>query len=60
VNQRRYKVEQGINAWYVHDNRTGQNVRTYTTREQARWAVKAYNEGRNNEVEEAISGDTTA
>ena len=60
MNQRGYKVEQGITVWLVHENQTGQNVRSYTTREKARWAVKAYNDGRINEVEEAPGGDTAA
>jgi len=62
MNQRRYKVEQGMIAgiWHIHDNQTGNNIRTYQTREKARWAVKAYNEGRINEVEEAAGGNTAA
>jgi hypothetical protein len=55
----RYKVEQGMlpGVWYVHDNQTQTNVRTLQTRSKARWAVKAYNDGHGNEVEEENGTD---
>ena len=58
----RYKIEQGVlpGVWYIHDNQTGDNVRTYRSRSEARWAVKAYNEGRVHEVEEKSKRTGTA
>ena len=60
--QRRYSERQGTlpGIWYVYDNQTQRNVRNYTTRDKARKAVKAYNEGRVHEVEEKSKGTGTA
>jgi hypothetical protein len=60
--QAHFKVSQDkvAKVWHVYDNWEGKVVRTYRTREEARWGVKAYNEGHTNEVEKEAGGDTAA
>ena len=42
-----YKVEQDRSAkvWHVYDNWQGKRIRTCSTRQVARWAVRAFNNG---------------
>jgi hypothetical protein len=40
-------------VWHVYDNWKGEIARTYSTRQKARWGVKAFNEwGYLNDMEE--------
>ena len=42
-----YKVEQDRKAgvWHVYDDWQGKRIRTYETRNVARWTVRAFNNG---------------
>jgi quinol monooxygenase YgiN len=59
---KRFKVLQDKTTkevWHIYDNWQEKAVRTYRTREEARWAVKAYNERPSNEMEKEIETDRT-
>jgi hypothetical protein len=56
-----FKVVQdkATKVWHVYDNWKGEIARTYRTRHEARWSVKAYNGGYAHEVEEKTKTNRT-
>jgi hypothetical protein len=36
--------DKAAGVWHVYDNWKGEIARTYSTRQKARWGVKAFNE----------------